>query len=81
MWTDPETGRTWKYGEPGHRIGSRWLGFNTKDGGRTGFGIHGTDEPSSIGRKESRGCFRMGREDVEVLFDLIPEGTPVSVTP
>lgn len=81
VWTDPETGRTWKYGESGHRIGSRWLGFNTKGGDRTGFGIHGTDEPASIGRGESRGCLRMGREDVELLFDLIPEGTPVSVTP
>ena len=40
-----------------------------------GYGIHGTDEPSSIGRSVSHGCVRMLNEDVERLFPMVPVGT------
>lgn len=43
------------------------------------YAIHGTDEPESIGRDESKGCIRMLKEDVEELFDLIPMGTKVRI--
>lgn len=43
------------------------------------YAIHGTNEPDSIGKDESLGCIRMGREDVEELFDLVPKGTPVYI--
>lgn len=43
------------------------------------YAIHGTDEPSSIGKDESHGCIRMGKEDVEELFDLVPIGTKVVI--
>jgi lipoprotein-anchoring transpeptidase ErfK/SrfK len=43
------------------------------------YAIHGTDEPDSIGRDESNGCIRMGKEDIEELFDLIPMGTKVRI--
>jgi lipoprotein-anchoring transpeptidase ErfK/SrfK len=77
-WTDPETGKTYKYGDPGHTIGSRWISFD--DGrGRTGFGIHGTNEPASIGKAESAGCARMLAADVEELFDLVPPGIEIVV--
>ncbi|BBI32614.1 L,D-transpeptidase [Cohnella abietis] len=45
----------------------------------TRYGIHGTDEPKSIGKDESHGCVRMKKEDVEELFDLVPLGTPVTI--
>lgn len=43
------------------------------------YAIHGTDEPDSIGLDESLGCIRMGREDVEELFALVPMGTKVQI--
>lgn len=45
----------------------------------TRYGIHGTDEPESIGKDESLGCVRMKKEDIEELFDLVPKGTPVTI--
>lgn len=44
-----------------------------------GYGIHGTDVPSSIGRSASHGCIRVRNEDIEALFQLVPLGTPVFV--
>ncbi|CAM4234785.1 lipoprotein-anchoring transpeptidase ErfK/SrfK [Paenibacillus endophyticus] len=43
------------------------------------YAIHGTDEPDSIGKDESLGCVRMGKEDVEELFDMVPLGTIVQI--
>ncbi|MGN7455376.1 L,D-transpeptidase [Paenibacillus pasadenensis] len=45
----------------------------------TRYAIHGTDEPDSIGKDESLGCVRLGRDDVEELYDLVPIGTPVTI--
>ncbi|MBX7118516.1 MAG: L,D-transpeptidase [Gemmatimonadaceae bacterium] len=44
-----------------------------------GYGIHGTDNPSSIGRSASHGCIRVRNEDIETLFRIVPVGTPVYV--
>lgn len=44
-----------------------------------GYGIHGTDVPSSIGRAASHGCVRVRNEDIEVLWRIVPVGTPVYV--
>jgi len=41
--------------------------------------IHGTNDPSSIGTNASSGCFRMYREDVEQLYEMVRAGTPVTV--
>ena len=78
LWTDPESGKTYKAGDPGHLIGTRWMGF-ANERGKTGFGIHGTTEPASIGRAESAGCIRMNRPDVEEVFDLVPQGSEVVI--
>jgi len=43
--------------------------------------IHGTNDPSSIGRAASSGCFRMLPRDVEQLFATVSVGTPVLVVP
>ena len=42
-WTDPKTGKVYKYGEEGHLIGSRWMAI--RGGSKTGLGIHGTVYP------------------------------------
>ena len=46
----------------------------------TNYAIHGTNEPSSMGKDLSLGCVRMLKEDIEELFDLVPKGTKVTIT-
>ena len=76
-WWSPE-GRKIPYGDPSNILGSRWLGFaNTAQ--YSGFGIHGTADPASIGREESSGCVRMLRADVEQLFAWTPHGARVVI--
>jgi len=44
-----------------------------------GYLIHGTDQPSSIGKRVSHGCIRMYPEDIDVLFHAVPVDTPVHI--
>ncbi|MGZ4410058.1 MAG: L,D-transpeptidase family protein [Gaiellaceae bacterium] len=43
-------------------------------------GIHGTNEPWSIGRAVSHGCIRVANDVMRRLFRLAPAGTPIVVT-
>lgn len=47
--------------------------------GNTLYRIHGTNDPKSIGRAESSGCFRMLNAHVLHLASLVQVGTPVTV--
>ena len=42
-------------------------------------GLHGTNDPSSIGNRESHGCIRLYNRDIEKLVPLLPLGTPVVI--
>lgn len=64
-------------GSPKNPLGSRWIGFNARGTDGSKYGIHGTNQPSSIGKYISQGCIRMKKNDVEYLFDRIPIGTKV----
>lgn len=55
-------------------LGTRWMGLSLK-----GYGIHGTNVQSSVGKAASHGCFRMKKKDVEELYRLIKVGDAVSV--
>ncbi len=44
-------------------------------------GVHGTNDPSSIGQRVSHGCIRMRNEDVDGLVKFLPLGTPVKIGP
>jgi lipoprotein-anchoring transpeptidase ErfK/SrfK len=44
-----------------------------------GYGLHGTDEPGSIGRSASHGCVRLRNEDIETLYRIVPVGTVVYI--
>lgn len=44
-----------------------------------GYGLHGTNEPNSIGRAVSHGCVRMRNEDIRALYELVALGTPVFI--
>lgn len=59
-------------------LGTRWIGF--KNDGRGEYGIHGTDDPPSVGQFSSHGCVRMLVSDAEELFQKVEVGTPVRVT-
>ena len=48
-------------------------------GGEAVIGLHGTDDPSSVGRDVSSGCIRMRNEDITELAELLPLGTPVRI--
>ena len=66
------------YGDPRNPLGTRWIGW-WQDGFKTSYGFHGTAEPESVGRASSDGCVRLRNEDVEVLFEILPEGAAVLV--
>lgn len=61
---------------PGGAFGVRWLGLNIPGGG---YGIHGTNNPGSIGKSISHGCIRMYNNDVIELNKIVPVGTPVAI--
>ena len=48
-------------------------------GGPGQIGIHGTNDPSSIGQAVSHGCVRVPAEVAEQLAGVLPLGTPVII--
>jgi lipoprotein-anchoring transpeptidase ErfK/SrfK len=71
---------TYRHGDteiaPGNNnpLGSRWMGLSLK-----GYGIHGTNVQSSVGKAVSHGCFRMRKQDVEELYTMVQIGDTVTV--
>ncbi|KXZ40477.1 L,D-transpeptidase catalytic domain [Alkalithermobacter thermoalcaliphilus JW-YL-7 = DSM 7308] len=63
-----------KLRNPGGVFGSRWMRFYR------GYGIHGTNNPSSIGKAVSNGCVRMLNSNINAIYDLVPLGTEVMIT-
>ncbi len=61
-------------GDPENPLGTRWLGFDLPQ-----YGIHGTNQPETIGQPVTKGCVRLANSDAEELYTLLPEGTPVTV--
>jgi peptidoglycan hydrolase-like protein with peptidoglycan-binding domain len=59
---------------PGNPLGTRWMGLSSP-----GVGIHGTDDPSSIGYSVSHGCIRMQIPDAERLFTMVSLGMSVYI--
>jgi lipoprotein-anchoring transpeptidase ErfK/SrfK len=49
-------------------------------GGDGILGLHGTDEPDSIGRSVSHGCIRVSNAAITRLAKILPIGTPVQIT-
>ena len=59
---------------PGNPVGTRWMGLNIK-----GYGIHGTNEPRSIGKAASHGCIRMAKKDLEEMYEMVSVGDSVEL--
>lgn len=87
-WVPPEemayrdaNAMKWVNGMPGgpeNPLGARAL-YLYANGVDTLFRIHGTNDPSSIGKAMSSGCIRMLNEDVADLFERVDKGTKVVV--
>jgi len=59
---------------PGNPVGTRWMGLSVR-----GYGIHGTNEPKSIGKAASHGCIRMAKADLEEFYELVAVGDKVEI--
>ena len=82
QWTNPRTGEKFAANDPKNPIGERWIGLQgtTPDTAKfTGYGIHGTTEPQSIGQQMSMGCVRLGDAEVEVVYELIGEQSTIVI--
>jgi LysM repeat protein len=76
-WTDPDTGKTYVGNDSDYPLGSRWIAIEGIDDAtrpRTGFAIHGTKDPESIGTRSSRGCIRLYNGDVVEVYNLLYGG-------
>ncbi|WP_223066402.1 L,D-transpeptidase [Paenibacillus caui] len=65
-----------KQPNPGGPFGAFWMGLS-----KPHYGIHGTNDPSSIGKSVSHGCIRMYNQDVLALSKLVPLHTRVTIRP
>ena len=63
-------------GGPGNPLGARALYL-----GNTQYRIHGTNDPTTIGRQVSSGCIRLTNPDITDLFGRVHAGTKVVVLP
>ena len=60
--------------DPTNPLADRWIDIGDSSG------IHGTIDPQSVGRAESRGCIRMFNSDVEEVFDMLGVGSEVVIS-
>ncbi len=71
-WYDPDGGVV-DADDPDNPLGEYWLGLGNH------IGIHGTIDPSTIGRAASRGCIHLGDKDIEEVFSLLSVGSQVKI--
>lgn len=78
-WRNPRTGEKFGKDDPKNPIGEYWLGWQGLGDSApiTGYGIHGTVEPDSIGQSKSMGCVRLLDDDVKLVYELL--ATRISV--
>lgn len=75
-WTNPRTGEHFKADDPKNPIGEFWIGLQGIDKSNEAIekiGIHGTIDPSSIGRQLSMGCVRLAAPDIALVYELITD--------
>jgi len=79
-WSTPSPIGDWKVTQKararGGAFGTRWIGLDVPWGV---YGIHGTNQPGTIGRPASLGCIRMYNRHVEDLYRIIAPGTTVKI--
>lgn len=83
-WINPRTREKYDANDPKNPIGEHWIGLEGlgQYSTITGYGIHGTIEPDSIGQQRSMGCVRLGTEDIALLYEMLGEGgSTVKIAP
>ncbi|WP_316165716.1 MULTISPECIES: L,D-transpeptidase [unclassified Bradyrhizobium] len=60
---------------PNNPVGAYWIGLSVGNG----YGIHGTAEPSKVGKSESHGCVRLTNWDVRFLGDHLAKKAKVEL--
>ncbi|MFI4917002.1 MAG: L,D-transpeptidase family protein [Phycisphaerales bacterium JB060] len=75
FWRNPRTGEEFAADDPQNPIGDHWIGLRGLGQAETysGYGIHGTIDPDSIGKEMSMGCVRMLPDDVALVYELLTE--------
>lgn len=76
-WVNPRTGEQFEANDPKNPIGERWIGLEGTDPQTqtlSGYGLHGTIEPESIGKEMSMGCIRLLAPDIELMYEVLVEG-------
>jgi len=75
-------GRSIPYGDKENVLGTRWMALTPTgdtDKNLSGYGIHGTWLPETIGTESSNGCIRMKNEEVNELYSILPYKTEVTI--
>ena len=72
QYTDPD-GRVIASAALENPLGKYWIDIGE------GYGIHGTNQPDSIGRGASRGCMRMLATDIKRLYGMLVTGCEVVI--
>ena len=67
-----------RWGQPGYPFGKKgyWIALTGKEEKIRhirGIGIHGTNDPTSVGKAQSIGCIRMRDADIEWVFAMLHE--------
>ena len=76
-WRNPRTGEYYDREAPDIPIGEYWMALEGLDANTReaqGYGIHGTNDESSIGRQASMGCVRMRDQHVKEVFYMLSSG-------
>lgn len=73
----PRGGPVVSANDPDNPLGEFWIGLRGIDGealGQMSYGIHGTNEPNSIGKSMSMGCIRLSNDDIAFLYEMLAPG-------
>ena len=71
-YTGPD-GKVISADDPSNPLGERWIDLGDS------YGIHGTIDPDSIGKAESRGCIRMGDREIIEVYNFLVKGSEVVI--
>jgi lipoprotein-anchoring transpeptidase ErfK/SrfK len=61
--------------DPANPLGERWIDLGNQQG------IHGTNDPLSLGRDDARGCIRMAPDEIADVYDILSVGSQVEIRP
>jgi lipoprotein-anchoring transpeptidase ErfK/SrfK len=82
QWTNPVTKQTFADGDPNNVLGGYWIALDSEGIGKSGIGMHGYtgSAPANwIEQPASNGCVRMLQPDIDRIYRLALEGTPVEI--